>query len=432
MIPIAGEIAGKTIAEKIFSKRANCDARAGDIVVADVDFAMSQDGTSALAIDAIVSMGADKVFDPEKVAMVMDHSCPSPIEGVSAIHAKIRAFGKKTGITVYDWGCGVCHQLVPESGKIVPGDLVVGCDSHTCTYGALNIFSTGVGSTDGAAAMISGKLWFKVPETIHVIYGGELPRGVYSKDLILHLAGLLGVDGATYQALEFSGPVIDALSVDARMTISNMAIELGAKAGLMAADDKTLAFFAERAKRLGTPLVREPEPVFSDENATYVQTIEIDTASLEPQIAKPHAVGNVCGVSELIGTPIAEGVIGTCTNGRLEDFAIAAGVLAGKTIHPDCRLVVAPASRDIYLDAMAAGYIQTLVEAGACIVTPGCGPCVGTHNGVPSDGENVISTANRNFKGRMGNSNSFIYLASPATVAASMLTAQITDPRDYV
>ena len=428
MIPLNG----KTIAEKIFSTHAHVDAHAGDIVVADIDFAMSQDGTSALAIDAIASMGSDKVFDPEKVAMVMDHSCPSPLEGVSAIHAKIRAFGKKTGTKIYDWGCGVCHQLVPESGKVVPGDLVVGCDSHTCTYGALNIFSTGVGSTDGAAAMISGKLWFKVPETIHVIYNGELPRGVYAKDLILYLAGLIGADGATYHALEFSGPVIDELSIDARMTISNMAIEVGAKAGLMRADAKTDAFFRERVVRLGTPLARPPQPVDPDEDARYLQVIEIDTTVLEPQIARPHTVDNVCGIREVAGTPVAEGVIGTCTNGRLEDFAIASGILKGRTIHPDCRLVVAPASRDIYLDAMAAGYIQTLVEAGACVVTPGCGPCVGTHNGVPSDGENVISTANRNFKGRMGNSNAFIYLGSPATVAASVLNAVITDPREYL
>ena len=435
MIPLSG----KTIAEKIFSNHSGTDARAGDIVVADVDFAMSQDGTSALAIDALDSMGVQTVFDPDKVAMVMDHSCPSPLEGVSAIHAKMRAFGKQTGVRVYDWGCGVCHQLVPESGKVLCGDLVVGCDSHTCTYGALNVFSTGVGSTDGAAAMASGKLWFKVPETIRVIYkggtgatGGTLPKGVYSKDLILYLAGLIGVDGATYKALEFVGPVIDALSVDARMTISNMAIEVGAKAGLMEADDKTLAFFADRATRNGAPLERQPQPVASDADAVFQQTVEIDVSGLEPQVAKPHAVGNVCPVSGVAATPIAEGFIGTCTNGRLEDFAIAAGILKGRKVHPDVRLVVAPASRDIYLDAMAAGYIQTFVEAGASVVTPGCGPCVGTHNGVPCDGENVISTANRNFKGRMGNSNSFIYLGSPATVAASVLNACITDPREYL
>lgn len=419
-------IAAKTISEKIFSAHSGEDAYAGDIVIADIDFAMSQDGTSALAIDAIADMGADAVFDPAKVAMVMDHSCPSPLEGVSNIHSKIRAFGKKTGITVYDWGCGVCHQLVPESGKITCGDLVVGCDSHTCTYGALNVFSTGVGSTDGAAAMVSGQLWFKVPETVKVVYDGKLPKGVYSKDMILALAGRIGVDGATYKALEFSGSTISDLSVAARMTISNMAIEVGAKAGLMQADDKTLAFFDS----IGAS--RKPAPVDPDDDAVYCDEVVFDSTKLVPQIAKPHAVGNTADIDEMLGTPIAEGYIGTCTNGRLEDFAIAASILDGKHVHPDCRLVVAPASRRIYLDAMEAGYIQSLVKAGACIVTPGCGPCVGTHNGVPSDGENVISTANRNFKGRMGNSNAFIYLGSPATVAASMLEAQIADPRNYI
>jgi 3-isopropylmalate/(R)-2-methylmalate dehydratase large subunit len=417
---------GKTIAEKIFSNHSGTDAHAGDIVIADIDFAMSQDGTSALAIDAIQTMGGGEVFDPSKVAMVMDHSCPSPIEGVSAIHDKMRRFGKESGVTIYDWGCGVCHQLIPESGKITCGDLVVGCDSHTCTYGALNVFSTGVGSTDGAAAMVSGKLWFKVPETIKVTYTGVLPVGVYAKDLVLALAGLIGVDGATYKALEIGGDTIDALSVDARMTISNMAIEVGAKAGLMRADQKTLDFFAACGQ------TRVPHPIEPDDDAVYCEEILIDVSALVPQIARPHAVGNHASIDEVLGVPIAEGVIGTCTNGRLEDFAVAASVLKGRTIHPDCRLVVAPASRAIYLAAMEAGYIQDLVEAGACVVTPGCGPCVGTHNGVPSDGENVISTANRNFKGRMGNSNAFIYLGSPATVAASMLNACITDPREYL
>ena len=417
-------IAGKTIAEKIFSAHSDTDAHAGDIVIAQVDFVMGQDGTSPLAIRALENMGVDEVFDPNKVALVMDHSSPSPIEGVSALHTMMREFGKKTGVHVYDVGEGVCHQLIPEHGHVVPGDLMVGCDSHTCTYGALNIFSTGVGSTDGAAAMAVGKLWFKVPETMKIVYSGKLMPGVFSKDLILYLAGKIGVDGATYEALEFCGPVIDALSVEARMTISNMAIEVGAKSGLMSADEKTLAWFDGRSERAASPV----EP---DDDAVYKQTIEIDASAVGPQIAKPHAVDNVSPIEEVEGTPIAQGVIGTCTNGRLEDLRIAADILGGKQIHPDVRLVVAPASRQIYLDAMDAGYIQALVKAGAAVVTPGCGPCVGTHNGVPSDGENVISTANRNFKGRMGNSDAFIYLGSPATVAASVLEAKITDPRKY-
>ena len=418
-------IAGKTIAEKIFSAHSGTDAHAGDIVVADVDFVMGQDGTSPLAIKALERMGVEKVFDPKKVAVVMDHSSPSPIEGVSALHTIMRDFGKRTGAKVYDVGCGVCHQLIPENGHVVPGDLMVGCDSHTCTYGALNVFSTGVGSADGAAAMASGKLWFKVPETMKVTYTGELQPGVFSKDLVLYLAGQIGADGATYQALEIGGPVIDALSVDARMTISNMAIEVGAKAGLMAADSKTLAWFQGRGQRT-------PAPVDADADAEYCCEPTYDASAIGPQVAKPHSVDNVSPIEEVAGTPIQQGYLGTCTNGRLEDLGVAAAILKGRKVHPDVRFIVAPASRQILLDAIAAGYIQTLVEAGAALVTPGCGPCVGTHNGVPSDGENVISTANRNFKGRMGNSNAFVYLGSPATVAASVITGVITDPRPYL
>jgi 3-isopropylmalate/(R)-2-methylmalate dehydratase large subunit len=417
-------IPGKTIAEKIFSAHSGTDAHAGDIVIADVDFVMGQDGTSPLAIKALEGMGVERVFDPDKVALVIDHSSPSPIEGVSALHTMMREFGKKTGVTVYDVGEGVCHQLIPEKGRVVAGDLMVGCDSHTCTYGALNVFSTGVGSTDGAAAMASGRLWFKVPDSMKVVYEGELQAGVFSKDLILYLAGKIGADGATYEAIEFSGPVIEALSIEARMTMSNMAIEVGAKAGLMNADAKTLAWFEGRGKKV-------PAPQSADADAVYKTTLTFDASEIGPQVAKPHAVDNVSPIEEVEGTPIAEGLLGTCTNGRLEDLAVAAGILKGRHVHPDVRFIVAPASRRILLDAIEAGYIQTLVEAGAALVTPGCGPCVGTHNGVPSDGENVISTANRNFKGRMGNSNAFVYLGSPATVAASVIEGRITDPRKY-
>jgi len=275
---------GKTIAEKIFSAHSGTDAHAGDIVVADVDFVMGQDGTTPLAIRALENMGVEKVFDPAKVAVVMDHSSPSPIEGVSALHTLMREFGKKTGAKVYDVGCGVCHQLIPENGHVVPGDLMVGCDSHTCTYGAVNVFSTGVGSTDGAAAMASGKLWFKVPDTMKVTYDGELQPGVFSKDLILALAGKIGVDGATYMALEFHGPVIDALSVDARMTISNMAIEVGAKAGLMKADSKTLKWYEGRGDRA-------PRPVDPDADAVYAEEIVFDASAIGPMVAKPRRGG---------------------------------------------------------------------------------------------------------------------------------------------
>ncbi len=419
------EIPGKTIAEKILSAHSGTDARAGDIVVAEVDFVMGQDGTSPLAIKALEGMGVDRVFDPAKVALVIDHSAPSPLEGVSALHTIMRDFGRRTGAKVYDVGCGVCHQLIPEQGHVVPGDLMVGCDSHTCTYGALNVFSTGVGSTDGAAAMAAGKLWFRVPETMRFTLNGVLPKGVLSKDVILHIAGMIGADGATYMALEFDGPVIEAMSVSSRMTISNMAIEVGAKAGLMRADDKTLTWYEGR----GT---RKPAPVDPDADAVYSAHHTLDLSDLTPQVARPHSVDSASPISDVEGTPIAQGFLGTCTNGRLEDLEVAAAILKGRKVDPGVRFIVAPASRQVYLDAIAAGFISTLVEAGAAVVTPGCGPCVGTHNGVPSDGENVISTANRNFKGRMGNSNAFVYLGSPATVAASVIEGAIADPRKYL
>lgn len=416
---------GKTIAEKILSRKSGQDARANDIVLADLDFVMGQDGTSPLAIKAFEEMAGKETFDPSRVAMVIDHSAPSPLEGVSKLHAQMREYARRYGIILYDIGEGVCHQLMPEKGHVVPGSLVIGADSHTCTYGAINAFSTGVGSTDLAAGMMSGKLWFKVPETIKFVIHGQLPAGVYSKDLILYLIGDITADGATYMAAEYTGEAIRALSVEARFTISNMAIEMGAKAGLMDADEKTMEWVKRHTSQ---PF----EPVQADPDAEYYMVKEYDVSALEPQVARPHTVDNVVPVSQVAGTPIQQGVIGTCTNGRLEDLRIAARILKGRKVHPDTRLIVAPASRRVMLDAIQEGVLQTLIEAGAAVVTPGCGPCVGTHNGVPSDGENVISTANRNFKGRMGNNKAFIYLGSPATVAASVITGQITDPREFL
>jgi len=415
---------GKTIAEKILSAHSGKDAKAGDIVIADLDFMMGQDGTSGIIVDSFNKMGTKKIADPKKFVICIDHSSPSPNVGVSAIHKKIRDFAKSQGSLLYDIGCGVCHQLLPEQGHVVPGDLVIGADSHTCTYGAINAFSTGVGSTDLAAGITSGKLWFKVPETMKVTFNGKLPKGVYSKDMVLHFIGDIGADGATYMALEFYGKAIDDLSVDARFTISNMAIECGAKAGLMDADKKVLDWVKAHSKR-------KPNPVKADKDAVYKITKEYDVSKLEPQIAKPHTVDNVCPIKDVLGTPIHQGYIGTCTNGRVEDLRIAAKILKGKEVNPETRLIVAPASKQVLVDAMKEGLVQVLMESGAVFVTPGCGPCVGTHNGVPSDGENVISTANRNFKGRMGNPNAFIYLASPATVAASMIEGKIADPRKY-
>jgi len=419
---------GKTIAEKILSRKSGQDAYANDLVVATLDFRMGQDGTSPLAIRAFEEMGGQQVFDPKRAALVIDHSAPSPLEGVSALHHLMRSFAKEQQMICYDIGEGVCHQLVPEKGHVGPGDLVIGADSHTCTYGALNAFATGVGSTDLAAGLISGQMWFKVPESIRFVCHGTLPAGVYSKDLILFLIGQVTADGATYMATEYTGEAIGALSVDARFTIANMAIEMGAKAGLMEADDKVWAWVREHRAPGGGSF----EAASADRDAVYARLLEYDVSKLEPQVAQPHRVDNVSPIGEVAGTAIQQAVLGTCTNGRLEDLRIAAGILKGRRVHPEVRLIVAPASRRILLEAMDEGIIQDLVRAGAALVTPGCGPCVGTHNGIPADGENVISTANRNFKGRMANAKAFIYLASPATVAASALTGAITDPREIL
>lgn len=415
----------KTISEKIFSDHLGRDVEAGEIVIVDVDFMMGQDGTTPLAIKTFENVGAKKVANPEKVAFVIDHNAPSPSEKVSALHKLMRDFSSNYGTKFYDIGEGICHQLIPEKGHALPGQIVIGADSHTCTYGAINCFSTGVGSTDLAIAMASGKLWFKVPQSVKIVLEGSLPTGVYSKDVALYIIKNLTANGATYKAVEFEGPVIDNLSVEARFTISNMSVEMGAKVGLMKLDEKAENWVKERTDK---PF-KSYEP---DEGANYEEIYKFDVSDLEPQIAKPHAVDNVSPISEVEGIPIHQGLLGTCTNGRIEDLRIAANILKGKRIHKGVRLIVAPASKDTLLKAMNEGIIQTLIQAGATVVAPGCGPCVGTHNGVPSDGENVISSANRNFKGRMGNNKAFIYLGSPATVAASCIEGKITDPRKYL
>lgn len=416
---------GMTLAEAILSKKAGRPVKAGEIVLVDLDFMMGQDGTSPLAIKAFREMGATRVFDPQKIAFVIDHSSPSPNHGVSQLHDMMRKFARETGIILYDIGEGVCHQLLPERGHVVPGDVVIGADSHTCTYGALGAFATGVGSTDLAAAMISGKTWFRVPETIKVVLNGDLPNGVYAKDIFLELARILTADGATYKALEYHGSTIESLNMEARFTIANMAIEVGAKVGLFIPDETSIKYAKEHSGRDFTPIYPDPD-------AEYESVVEIDVSKLTPRIAAPHRVDNVMPVEELEGTPVQQAFIGTCTNGRFEDLEIAAKILAGKRVHPDTRLIIAPASKYVLKKAVETGVFEALLEAGAVFVTPGCGACVGTHNGIPADGENVISTANRNFKGRMGNPNAFIYLASPATVAASALEGKIADPRKYL
>lgn len=415
---------GKTIAEKILSSHAGKDLKADDVAICDVDFCFGQDGTSTIIIDSFKSLGLKTVFDKSKFYMVIDHSSPSPNIGVSEVHKKMRNFAKDFDVGLYDIGCGVCHQIIPQKGHITCGDLSIGADSHTCTYGAINVFSTGVGSTDLAITLASGKNWFRVPETIKIIVRGKLPKGVYSKDIILNIVKDIGANGATYKAIEFYGEAIYSLSVDARFTITNMAVEMGAKIGIMEADKKVLKWVSERS-------AKEPKPVKADPDARYILTKEYDVASLSPKLSKPHAVDNVADIEEVAGVKIDQAYLGTCTNGRFEDLEIAAKILKGNSVHPDVQFIIAPASREIYLEALKKGLVEIFVDSGCAVVGPGCGPCVGTHNGVPADDDVIISTANRNFKGRMGNPNAFIYLASPATVAASAINGAITDPRNY-
>lgn len=416
---------GKTIVEKIFSVHSNKDGRANDIVVAEIDRMMAHDGNGPLAIDIFYQLGGEKLAAPEKTWFVLDHYIPCPNEEVARIHAIIRNFVKKMGCGLFE-AQGICHQIMMEKAGIQPGHLVVGSDSHTTTYGALNAFSTGVGSTDYAAAMLTGQLWFLVPETIEVNISGKLGPGVSGKDLVLHLAALLKADGATYQVLEFKGEAIRNLSMDERITMANMAVEMGAKAGIFEFDDRTAAWYAHNG------ITAESTGVTADEDAVYARKLHFDASSLEPMIAKPHAVDNVSPIQEMLGTPINQASLGSCTNGRLSDLETAAAILKGKKINKDVRMYVTPASRAIYREAMQKGYLETLLEAGAVIVPPSCGWCIGVCNGIPGDDDKVISTANRNFKGRMGNRNAEIYLASPATVAASALYGKITDPRNLL
>jgi 3-isopropylmalate/(R)-2-methylmalate dehydratase large subunit len=415
----------KTIAEKILSSHAGKELKAGDFAICKVDFAFGQDGTSAIIIDRIKELGLGQL--KTKFCMVIDHSAPSPNEGVSSVHRKMRNFSQEYKAQLYDIGCGVCHQVIPESGQILPGDLVLGADSHTCTYGALGAFSTGVGSTDLAIALATGRNWFKVPETIKIIVTGKIPKGIFAKDIILHIIKTIKADGATYKALEFSGPVIDKLDIDGRFTMCNMVVEMGAKAGFMPQDKKTISWLKPKVAKN-----KKIKPVTADKDARYEKILEFDISKLKPQVSLPHSVDKVTSVDEIKKVRINEAFLGTCTNARLKDLKIAAKILKGRRIASGVKFIIAPSSRSVFLDALKLGLVDVFIKAGAVIVAPGCGPCVGTHNGIPADGERVISTANRNFKGRMGNPNAFIYLASPATVVASALKGRITDPRGYL
>jgi len=419
------EFMGKTLAEKILSKKSDSDAKAGNIVIARVDLVFVQDTTGPLTVRQFQTGGFKQLANPQKTILFLDHAAPSPNYRLSNDHTLLRQFSQQTGCFLSEVGNGVCHQIVAES-LAKPGDVIVGADSHTVTAGGLGAFATGMGSTDIAIAFGLGKTWFRVPESIKVAVSSSFTKGVYAKDLILYLIGLLGADGATYQALEFGGDTVDNMAMPQRLTIANMAVEAGAKVGLFPADKVTQEYLTSQGRS------DDYQSISPDKDATYEQTININATSLEPMVAKPHTVDNVAPARELKGTRIQQVFIGTCTNGRLEDLAIAASILNGKNRHSEIRLIVAPASRTILQQAITEGYIQTFIEAGAIILPPGCGACLGLHQGVLGDDESCLSTANRNFKGRMGNPNAFIYLGSPATAAATAITGEITDPREVM
>ncbi len=410
----------QTVAEKILSRHAGRAVAAGELVVVDVDAAMASDTTAPLAIKAFKEMGGEKPWKPERTFLVIDHASPPPNERIARLHDLMRNFARDTGCRLYDVGDGICHQLMIENDHVRPGDLFLGADSHTCTYGALAAFATGVGSTDLAAIMLTGKTWLKVPATIRLEVTGRLNPGVEAKDLGLALVGLLGISGATYQAVEISGEAIAPLTLDDRMTLANLGIEMGAKAALI------------HPEGLALPYAWDDSDLRPDPGAAYTRQLTFDASSLRPTISRPPSPDAAVPIDELIGTKIDYAFIGTCVNGRLADLRAAARILRGKRIAPNVRLVVAPASRKVFLEAARDGTLATLTEAGASFLPSGCGPCVGTHNGVPGDGETVISTANRNFRGRMGNPNASVYLASPTVVAAAALAGEIVDPADLV
>ena len=417
-----------TIAEKILAAHARVAVVVpGELIEVPVDFALGNDITAPLAIEAFREAGARRVFDPERIALIPDHFVPNK-DIASAIQVKIlRDFAREQHLVhFYEVGrMGIEHALLPELGLVLPGDVVIGADSHTCTYGALGAFATGVGSTDLAAAMITGKTWFKVPSSLKFVFRGKRRPWVGGKDLILHIIGQIGVDGARYQAMEFTGEVIDGLAMADRFTMSNMAIEAGAKVGLIAPDQTTLAYVKDRAKR--------PYQCYqSDPDAGYQAVYEWDISQLEPVVALPHTPENVRPVAELTHITIDQVVVGSCTNGRLEDLRQAAAILKGRKVAPEVRCVIIPATQAIYQEALRQGLIEVFIEAEAAVSTPTCGPCLGGHMGILAPGERAVATTNRNFKGRMGHTESEVYLANPAVAAASAVLGRIAHPDEVV
>jgi len=413
---------GKTLSEKILGEKSGAEAKAGDIVIVPVDLAFVQDTTGPLTVRQFKEIGK-KLANPQRTVVFIDHAVPSPNQQLSNDHQFLRNFAAEAGCVLFEGGSGVCHQLVAEL-YANPGDIIVGSDSHTVTGGALGAFATGMGSSDVAAAFALGKTWFRVPESFKINVKGRFPVNVMAKDLILYLAGRIGADGASYKALDFTGEAIESMPVWQRLTISNMAVEVGAKVGIFPSDRITQKYLKSRGRG------KKYRPIYPDPDAVYEKEMEINVSSLDSMVAMPHAVDRVAAAKTLSDVKLNQVFIGTCTNGRLEDLAIAARILRKKKVFHSLRLIVAPASRETLIEAMNRGYIQTLVDSGAVMVPPGCAACLGLHEGVLADKEVCLSTANRNFKGRMGNPEAEVYLASPATAAASAITGRITDPRE--
>jgi 3-isopropylmalate/(R)-2-methylmalate dehydratase large subunit len=413
---------GKTISEKIFSRASGKDVYAGELVITNVDGAMLHDSMALLALEAFVEMGGKELWNPSRVALVIDHVAPSSTEAFSKVHKKMREFAFKHGVNLFDVGSGICHQLMIESGLAYPGSLVVGTDSHTCTYGAVGAFATGIGSTEMAAVFLSGKLWFKVPETMKINVEGELPPMVFPKDVILKIVGTVKADGATYMAIGYQGSTVKTMDIDGRLTLSNMAVEMGAKTGIAAPDEKMFSYL--------DALGRKPtEGQKDDEDAEFSCKISFDVSELEPQVSCPHTVDNVKPITSVEGKEVNQVFLGSCTNGRLSDLRTAAGILKGREVKQGVRMIVAPASRRIYVQALREGLIAVFLNSGCVVCNPGCGPCAGAHQGILAPGETCVSTSNRNFKGRMGSTDSEIYLVSPATAAVTAVEGKITDPR---
>ena len=416
---------GQTLSEKIISVHAGKEVKPGELVIADVDAALVQDGTGPLSVKELEAVGLTQAAHPERTVLFLDHASPSPRKELSNAHKILRDFAAKTGVILSEIGEGVCHQRMVEDFAR-PGDLLVGADSHTVTSGALGAFATGMGSTDVGFAIALGKVWLRVPESFAIELTGSFNKGVYAKDLMLTIIGHISADGATYKAMEFLGAAAPELPMPDRLVLSNMAVEAGAKAGLFASDEKTKAYLEEVGRG------EHFKPLAPDADATYERTFTFDLSKIEPTVSFPHTVDNTHPVGEAKEIKINQAFIGTCTNGRLEDLRIAARIVEGKTVACGVRFLVVPASRKVYMSALREGLLEVFLAAGGVIMPPGCGPCVGVHQGVLGDEEVCISAQNRNFHGRMGNPKGFIYLASPATVAASALTGKITDPREVL